>query len=640
MIQSQSQQYRFGSEPINAIIKSLNLPFQIDYVQEICIFEQLIKLVQISEKLENYSKYFTNSFTQLETLKPFYLTISKCLIQGIDMKNDILENCQNMQNFIKHNQLKYLENEKLLSVSDMLLVEILEIVNNIYPNLLYNYFQILYQYLAKVLSNNFLQNYYFNIEFMMKDFSPKVKNVQNILKGVIQSNLTTFHDFAQCQGILYRYKEDGKQFPDNCPVSLFPLYINYDIIEDLKKKTILQQKVVAKMGMDFEWYTNILGRLAKHDEFIRRMISIQDKVEKSQKKCPYTICIVRNDFLHHASQNQWMQVEYNCIAISFGFISDRVQKYHSLLFDSYYKQIKEDYKVKVKQDLNHDIMVDALQKAYQLYNNKNAIVLIITAEFEGNVYDQRYIEKGLAKLGILSKRTTFVKLIGNIICENGILKAFGQEIALVYFRTGYTFDQYENEECWNIREMIELSKALKCPSLNTQLVNFKKLQQILLDESQIQKFLTKDESKLISQNYCKIWGFDNEDQDEKLIEMIQKNPHDYVLKPQREGGGNNYYDDQIIPELLKLSPEQRTEFIVMERIKPIPRIGFMMRRGQLDIQAVISEISVIGYFINEGENILVNEVGGYLVRTKRYLDNEGGVAAGYAVVDSFMISDN
>lgn len=35
------------------------------------------------------------------------------------------------------------------------------------------------------------------------------------------------------------------------------------------------------MGMDFEWYTSILGRLAKHDEFIRRMISIQGKVEKS-----------------------------------------------------------------------------------------------------------------------------------------------------------------------------------------------------------------------------------------------------------------------------------------------------------------------------------------------------------------------
>ena len=85
-------------------------------------------------------------------------------------------------------------------------------------------------------------------------------------------------------------------------------------------------------------------------------------------------------------------------------------------------------------------MVDALFTAYKLYNTPGSIVLIITAEFEGNVFDQRYIEKGLAKLGVISRRTTFVKLIGNITLENGILKAFGQEVALVYFRTGYTFD--------------------------------------------------------------------------------------------------------------------------------------------------------------------------------------------------------
>lgn len=40
----------------------------------------------------------------------------------------------------------------------------------------------------------------------------------------------------------------------------------------------------------------------------------------------------------------------------------------------------------------------------------------------------------------MSIRTTFIKLIGNITNEKGILKAFGKEVALVYFRTGYTSD--------------------------------------------------------------------------------------------------------------------------------------------------------------------------------------------------------
>ena len=30
-----------------------------------------------------------------------------------------------------------------------------------------------------------------------------------------------------------------------------------------------------------------------------------------------------------------------------------------------------------------------------------------------------------------------------------------------------------------------------------------------------------------------------------------KNPHDYVLKPQKEGGGNNFYDDEAKELLLK-----------------------------------------------------------------------------------------
>ena len=32
---------------------------------------------------------------------------------------------------------------------------------------------------------------------------------------------------------------------------------------------------------------------------------------------------------------------------------------------------------------------------------------------------------------------------------------------------------------------------------------------------------------------------------EKIIDMISKNSKDYVLKPQREGGGNNIYKEDI-----------------------------------------------------------------------------------------------
>lgn len=114
------------------------------------------------------------------------------------------------------------------------------------------------------------------------------------------------------------------------------------------------------------------------------------------------------------------------------------------------------------------MLIEALSSAHMLYGNQRAQILIITAEFEGNLFDQRYMELGLAKKGICCKRTTFARLVRNLeLSANGTLSAFGSEIAVVYFRTGYTFDQYESEDCWKVRELIELSRAIKCPSMNT-----------------------------------------------------------------------------------------------------------------------------------------------------------------------------
>lgn len=54
----------------------------------------------------------------------------------------------------------------------------------------------------------------------------------------------------------------------------------------------------------------------------------------------------------------------------------------------------------------------------------------------------------------------------------------------------------------------------------------------------------------------------------------------------------------------------------MERIKPVPRLGFMMKNGKVTENGVISELGPIGYFLAKDDEIIKNEVGGYLTRTK------------------------
>ena len=54
-----------------------------------------------------------------------------------------------------------------------------------------------------------------------------------------------------------------------------------------------------------------------------------------------------------------------------------------------------------------------------------------------------------------------------------------QEISVVYFRHGYIPNHYLDEEHWKVRERMEMSNAIKCPSVEFQLVNFKKIQEVL-----------------------------------------------------------------------------------------------------------------------------------------------------------------
>lgn len=52
----------------------------------------------------------------------------------------------------------------------------------------------------------------------------------------------------------------------------------------------------------------------------------------------------------------------------------------------------------------------------------------------------------------------------------------------------------------------------------------------------------------------------------EVLDRARASPDDFVLKPQREGGGNNLYGEQI-PERLK-DERGLAAYILMQRIRP------------------------------------------------------------------------
>lgn len=60
--------------------------------------------------------------------------------------------------------------------------------------------------------------------------------------------------------------------------------------------------------------------------------------------------------------------------------------------------------------------------------------------------------------------------------ELGTLFYEGDEVALVHYRAGLLPDHYLHETTWEARKKIELSRAVKLPTIGMQLVNFKRVQ--------------------------------------------------------------------------------------------------------------------------------------------------------------------
>lgn len=71
----------------------------------------------------------------------------------------------------------------------------------------------------------------------------------------------------------------------------------------------------------------------------------------------------------------------------------------------------------------------------------------------------------------------------------------------------------------------------------------------------------------------------------------------FVLKPQREGGGNNIYGLDVRNAILKMKDNlERTAWILMDRIIPPLTKGYILRPNAFKIPPLIELISEFGIY--------------------------------------------
>mgnify|MGYP002393638482 CR=1 FL=1 len=105
---------------------------------------------------------------------------------------------------------------------------------------------------------------------------------------------------------------------------------------------------------------------------------------------------------------------------------------------------------------------------------------------------------------------------------------------------------------WKARALLQSSSAVQCPTVAVQLAGTKKVQQVLGKREVLRRFLDQSSPDLEKQvddmTSCFMGMYALEDSDEETLCALQRaveNPDDFLLKPQREGGGNLVYGEDL-----------------------------------------------------------------------------------------------
>lgn len=380
--------------------------------------------------------------------------------------------------------------------------------------------------------------------------------------------------------------------------------------------------------------------------------------------------LFRSDYMVHVDQSNRSkpsvkQVEFNTIASSFGGLSSQVSGLHQhlLAVDAYPDQLSSLINTSsLPESSSVPSLAKGMAKAHEAYGPSAGglptCVLFLVQDPERNVFDQRHLEYALNNNhGVRTFRLLFDRVLQDTKLDKNRKLIYTPphtpskpyEVTVVYLRAGYAPSEYKDQSHWDARLQIERSAAIKCPTVLTQLAGTKKVQQVLATphSPHLSRFLPDtQQAEAVLQTFAPIYPLDKSEagSEARKLATDDRTATRYVLKPQREGGGNNIYR-KAIPEFLKDLPESHwPAYILMEMIEPPAQSNTIFRNGELQSGGVICELGIYGACVwdtaaDGSRHILDNFEAGYLLRTKGDQSEEGGVAAGFGSVDSPCLVD-
>ncbi|KAK9815717.1 hypothetical protein WJX72_008516 [[Myrmecia] bisecta] len=429
----------------------------------------------------------------------------------------------------------------------------------------------------------------------------------------------------------------------HAPLAVLPVPFPRASFQKAKDAMTIFNLVIDRISRDSTYLQQTLAAAAEYDDFTAKLLEVyRDNLAlwQSRASSELVLGIHRSDYMLDEPSSTLLQVELNTIASSFGCLSTLTGQMHRYILERSDRPNTDPDCLPSNNAMNE--IADAIGAAAREYGVDGAVALMVVQPGERNAYDQQWIQTTVwerHKVRMIRRTLREISEQGQL-SSSGRLSIAGHPIAVAYFRAGYSPTDYPSQAEWDARGLLERSDAAQCPSVAYQLTGAKKIQQDLARPGVLERFLDHpDQVRLLRACFAGLWGLDDLDDPDTMAVLAEARTHPelFVLKPQREGGGNNLYGPQLLAKL----DERRglAAYILMQRIRPPSHRAAMIREGKVVEVDSLSELGIYGTFLRRGDQVLLNRESGHLVRTKASTSDEGGVAAGFAVLDSPYLTD-
>ena len=454
----------------------------------------------------------------------------------------------------------------------------------------------------------------------------------------------------------------------HAPVSLLPTPFPRAAFELAAEVSPLFAELSDSVSRDHAFLETTLSGVLETDAFTRALWDVYVRCGGQDGRHACEVGVLRSDYMLDAPSGAPLQVEVNTVSTSFMALGSRVQQMHRHVA-AYFPNLEE----RATPADDEDALAAAaatLAAGHAAAGDASARMLMVVQPDETNVFDQRLLADALFRdHGVRVTRATLAEIadeareedLADDARDRRFVSFCGERHSLVYFRAGYAPSDYPSEKEWAARLLLEKSGAVKSPSVAMQLAGTKKVQQALAVPGALERFVREfasvsalddakaRESALVSACakmravFAGLYALDDAGAS-AAVAMALADPGGFVLKPQREGGGNNLYGDEMVRVLRTHDPSaprgasgDLSAYILMQRIFPPARRTTCLRKGETVELETVSELGIYGGYVRVGSRVTRNAHGGHLLRTKAATSDEGGVAAGFAVLDAVAL---